>query len=228
MCGHQASWDSLWLSGLDPHGPIFKGLAELAGRQHQLFVGPPTLRRVASLADGLDGYLSRRSSAFRKSLKKTIRRAEEAGVVFQWFPHSPDDASRRSYYSRALAIDDKSWKGLQRAGLREGGMELFYDAMTRYLGAKDQLRVVIAQHDGVDIAMGFGGLLGGTFRGLQMSYDENFRHLGLGNLIQWQFITHLINEGVSQYDLGTEMEYKSRWAEEGLETIPLVIRKMGL
>ena len=33
----------------------------------------------------------------------------------------------------------------------------------------------------------------------------------------------LAAEGVAQYDLGTEMPYKMRWAPEGLETVTLAL-----
>ena len=222
----QAQWDSLWLGGLDPHGQLFRAMAELAARDHQLLVGPPTLRRLASLSGGVEGYLSRRSRGFRRALGKTIRRSERRGITFQWKKTISDETERRALFHRALAVDDKSWKGLGRAGLREGGMETFYEAMTRYLATRGTLRMVFAQLDGEDVAMGFGGLLGTAFRGLQMSYDARYPDLGLGNLIQWQLISKLIEEGVESYDLGTDMNYKLRWAEAELETIPLVIRSI--
>ena len=84
--------------------------------------------------------------------------------------------------------------------------------------------MVFARLDGEDVAMGFGGILGDTFRGLQMSYDDRFRQLSLGNLIQWSLIEHLVTEGLRLYDLGTDIGYKRRWAEPGMETVALVVR----
>ena len=104
-------------------------------------------------------------------------------------------------------------------------MAPFYDHMTAYLARRGMLRLVFARLDGEDIAMGFGGILGDTFRGLQMSYDERHRHLSLGNLIQLALITRVADEGVARYDLGTEMDYKRRWSEPGMETVALVVRR---
>ena len=100
----------------------------------------------------------------------------------------------------------------------------FYDHMSAYLAKHGALRMVFARHEGCDIAMGFGGILGDTFRGLQMSYDADFKHLSLGNLIQRELITRVAQESVCHYDLGTEMDYKRRWSRPGLETVALVIR----
>ena len=217
-------WDALWLCGLSPHGAAFKALAMLAGQGRRLFVGPTTHRHVASLEGGLDGWLSRRARTFRKSLRQAHRRAEEAGVTFEWHQDISAEA-RPTLYARALDVDDRSWKGQEAQGLRASDMALFYDHMTAYLAGRGALRLVFAKLDGEDIAMGFGGVLGDTFRGLQMSYDERFKHLSLGNLIQRQLIGRVAEEGLDYYDLGTEMDYKRRWSEAGLDTVALVVRQ---
>jgi len=216
-------WNALWLCGLSPHGAAFKALAMLAGKGQRLFVGPTTYRHVASLDGGVDGWLSRRSRSFRKALRQASRRSESEEVRFEWYD-SPDEATRRNLYERALNVDDRSWKGREEQGLRASNMVDFYEHMTAYLARTKALRMVFATHDGKDIAMGFGGVLGKTFRGLQMSYDDAYKHLSLGNLIQLQLITKVSEESLEHYDLGTEMDYKRPWSEPGLETVALVIR----
>src|SRR5688572_32387452 len=57
----------------------------------------------------------------------------------------------------------------------------------------------------------------GEYRGLQFSYDDAFAQLGLGGLLQYHQIVELCAEGVTRYDLGTEMDYKRRWAEDVIE-----------
>jgi CelD/BcsL family acetyltransferase involved in cellulose biosynthesis len=63
----------------------------------------------------------------------------------------------------------------------------------------------------------------GEYRGLQFSYDDAHATLGLGGLLQLQQIIALCDEGIARYDLGTEMDYKRRWAEDVMETEMLVI-----
>jgi hypothetical protein len=220
---HTGTWDALWLCGLDPHGATFKALAMLAGQAQRLFVGPTTHRHVASLEGGVDGWLSRRARTFRKGLRQARRRAEEAGVTFEWHDASTE-AGQTDLYARILSVDGRSWKGLTDQGLQASNMAPFYDHMTAYLARRGTLRLVFARLDGEDIAMGFGGILGPTFRGLQMSYDDRFKHLSLGNLIQLELITRVASEGLAHYDLGTEMDYKRRWSETGLDTVALVVR----
>jgi CelD/BcsL family acetyltransferase involved in cellulose biosynthesis len=100
----------------------------------------------------------------------------------------------------------------------------FYDRMTRRLAARGRLRATLARFGDEDVAMGFGATFGDTFRGLQMSYDDRFRDLALGNLVQHRLISGLAEEGIRLYDLGTDIGYKRRWSEPGLETVALVVR----
>ena len=41
--------------------------------------------------------------------------------------------------------------------------------------------------------------------------------------MQYHQIVALVDEGVERYDLGTEMDYKRRWAEDIMETEMLVL-----
>ena len=65
-----------------------------------------------------------------------------------------------------------------------------------------------------DIAFAFGGIEGKTFRGLQLSFRAEYRSMSPGNYAQIQLVEQLISEGVNQYDLGMDMAYKVRWAEQ--------------
>ncbi|MFU8806973.1 MAG: GNAT family N-acetyltransferase, partial [Bradymonadaceae bacterium] len=69
------------------------------------------------------------------------------------------------------------------------------------------------------------GIFQDTFRGLQMSYHDDYRDHSPGSLAQLALIENLCEEGIRSYDLGSDMEYKRQWAEEGLGTVALIVRK---
>jgi len=54
-------------------------------------------------------------------------------------------------------------------------------------------------------------------------YADDRAALGVGGLLQYHQIVELCREGISRYDLGTEMDYKRRWAEDVMETEMLVL-----
>ncbi len=220
----QDDWDTLWLCGMNPGSSAFRCLSQRFGKTHRLFLGPVTRRSVADLSRGLDGFWADRARVFRKNLRRARRLADEAGIVWEWHATVTGDARER-LYARILDVDRRSWKGLAHEGLSDSGMITFYELMSRRLAEAGRMRVVFARLDDEDVAMGFGATFGDSFRGLQMSYDDRFRSLSLGNLVQVELITRLCAEGITSYDLGTEMDYKRRWSEPGLETTTLVIRR---
>jgi CelD/BcsL family acetyltransferase involved in cellulose biosynthesis len=102
-------------------------------------------------------------------------------------------------------------------------MRAFYGAMLPRLCALGQQRTIFAKIGERDVGYILGAVMGGEYRGLQFSYDDELRELGIGGLLQFQQVTELCEEGVGRYDLGTEMDYKRRWAEEIMETEMLVL-----
>jgi len=214
------------LSGIpdsrDPSSLLSRLVHHLDDR-YELRAVDSTLRFVASLAGGLDGWLSRRSRLFRKRLRQAERKAAPEPLEFQQLEIASAEAARE-LYPRILEIEARSWKSASGEGVDQGRMRLFYDDMLPRLAERGGLRVLIALHDGKDAGYLHGGVIGDHFRGLQLSYDERFDPLSLGNLMQREMIEKLCEEGITSYDLGTRSDYKRRWAEEGLRTLTIVGR----
>ena len=103
-------------------------------------------------------------------------------------------------------------------------MGSFYREMNRRLVDRGARRLLFATLDGADVAYIFGGLFGDTYRGLQFSFDHRYADLSLGNLCQLEQIRRLCNEGVPNYDLGTEVRYKKRWGDRVFTTSSLFVQ----
>jgi CelD/BcsL family acetyltransferase involved in cellulose biosynthesis len=86
------------------------------------------------------------------------------------------------------------------------------------LAGRGALRVLFARRGEDDLAFVFGGIFGGVYRGLQVSFDDRFAEESPGVLVHIELLERLCAEGVTGYDLGTDMEYKRRWGEVGLTT----------
>lgn len=215
-------WRLLWLSGLLRDGPLFTSLARALSR-HELRLGPVTQRFRASLDGGFDGWLGRRSALFRKRLRAALRLAER-DLDFEWLAAPPGSrVEAELLFARIHAVETRSWKGLDGTGFVAGDMRRFYELMVPELAAAGRLRVLFARQNGEDVGVCFGGVLAGTYRGLQNSFDDRFRDHSLGNVLQAETIRRLCDEGVGTYDLGSGMDYKARWAEEIFETTALLV-----
>ncbi|MCA9518580.1 MAG: GNAT family N-acetyltransferase [Myxococcales bacterium] len=221
MNSRRAEWDAIWLAGLEARGPLFEAVAALFATTCTLRWGPVSNRYAASLAGGVDAFLARRSPKFRANLRRAVRQAAAEGVTFDALdPASPPAPA--DLYARVLAVEARSWKGLSGAGIDAGDMRTFYDRTLALIVPRGQCRAVFARKDGEDVGFIFGGVLGDTYRGLQVSFDDRFRALSLGNVLHHAMIERLCAEGIGVYDLGSEIEYKARWAEGGISTCTLV------
>jgi CelD/BcsL family acetyltransferase involved in cellulose biosynthesis len=183
----------------------------------------PTQRYQASLAGGFEGWLARRARHFRRNLRAARSRTRAAGVAFE-DARPRDEQQTAAVYARVLEIERDTWKTASGNGVDRGPMRAFYARMLPRLAARGELRALFATRDGVDLGYLYGGAVGGLFRGLQFSFREDARALGLGNTLQAEMLERLCAEGATCYDLGAQSEYKRHWGEEGLVTIGLLAR----
>lgn len=220
----ERNWDLLFLSGLERDGALYNSLIERFSGMFFVGVGPPVVRFVASLDGGVEGFLSRRASKFRANLRRLDRRATDANFEKTYISSAQGPLPWEAIYDRILAIETNSWKGQSGTGILDAPMQLFYKKMLPRLNQTGMLRVLFITKDGEDVAFVFGGVFCNRYRGLQISFNNDYRSFSPGNLAQYWMIQHLIEEGVEAYDLGSELEYKRRWAEQRHETVSLVIR----
>ena len=218
-----ASSNLLYLAGLPPRAARTEALVRALAPTHSLSHVSTTVRRVAQL-DDLDGFLARRSAKFRASARTALRRVRAAGIEFTRLDVASAGAAEDAY-ARVLAVEGRSWKAATDNGVDRGPMREFYARMFPRLASRGALRILFATRAGEDVGYLSGGLAGASFRGLQFSFDERFRALGLGNALQLEMIARLSQDGVADYDLGSESAYKARWAERRVATIGLLARR---
>ena len=212
-------WDLLVLTGLTG-GLLRRVVRSFEGRFHVLLLSK-TLRVSAYIGDGLEGFLARRSAQFRRGLKRSLRRCEQNDVEFEVLSGEELRANWEKHYDRAVKIEFKSHKGLDESGIDQPGMQEFYRLMIPRLVKRGAFRLIFALHQGKDVGFVFGGNRGVIFRGLQMSFVESYRPYALGNVLQSKMIHLLAQEGIQTYDLGSDIDYKRRWAENEFLTVSL-------
>lgn len=214
-----SEWSAALATGLAESSPLWKRLGRALAKRYQTDRGPTTRRYVACLEDGLEGFFGRRSAGLRKSLDRAYRRGQRLDLTFE-----VKDVGAASF-ERILAVERRSWKGLNGVGIDREPMRSFYRDMNRRLLDRGRRRLMFARLEGEDVAYILGGLFGDTYRGLQFSFDARFSSLSLGNLCQLEEIRRLVEGGVRRYDLGSEVRYKRKWGEEVVETSSLIARR---
>ena len=207
------------LSGLQPGSLLPQRLLRVFSHSFDFFLHSEAVQCAASLEDGLDGFLSRRSANHRAKLFKGRRRAHERGIKYE--RHIPaTEAKAQAVFARMLAVECKSWKGVGQCGMTEEPARIFYDAMLRRLAPTRGARIMFATHEGRDVGFIFGGMAGDVYRGQQFSYDQEWKDAGIGNLLQLEQVAWLCEQGASRYDMGPltgpRMGYKAHWTEKRL------------
>lgn len=206
----------LVFSGLDPAGARLGELHARFGEHYCLRRRRSGVQCAASLEGGLDGFLSRRSANFRRNMRRQVRRADSAGITFErMIPQTPEAAD--AAFTRMFAVELVSWKGIDQCGMEDPDTSRFYRTLLRQLARSGDARVIFAAQDGLDAGYIFGGILGDFYRGQQFSFEERFSHLSIGNLLQFEQIRWLCEEGARRYDMGPlngcRMAYKRHWTE---------------
>lgn len=215
-------WHAMVLSGLPLSTAEWRPLHEAATRRCILrWVGSRN-RNIASLEGGLDGWLSRRSPKFRTNLRRSDRAGEREGIQFtRHLIRHPDDAA--SFFSIVRDVEHRSHKAESGNGILEEPMHTFVASVFGLSIHRLGLHFVIAWRNGDPIGYVFGTVFMDMYRGLQMSFDDRFRSLSLGNLLQLEMISWLCDLEVPRYDMGADLPYKERWAELNHETVTVAL-----
>lgn len=205
---------ALSFPGVDATGPLFPALQALepAG-----FTDTAD-RMVADLSDGFDGWLGRRSSRFRRSLRAAAHRAEREGVVVETLHASDVDEA----LTRLLAIEKDSWKAQAGSGLIDTDLGWFTQLMSRRFASQNALRAHFAVLDGRDVGYVIGGWVGSRYRGIQQSFVNDLRHLSIGKVLQLHNLQTCADNGIESYDMGMHMAYKESYADRTESTISLI------
>jgi hypothetical protein len=211
------------LYGLPNDRGFLDAVASQTTATHRAFLLNPVSRCVASLQGGLEGFLSRRSSKFRVNARRAVKLVADAGVLFRCIDRAPAD-TMMSLYMELLAIESRSWKGQSGEGADQPPMKDFYRYMFERIGPAGLLRVIVAELDGRQIGYLHGAVVNGRFRGLQFSFDDRYRSLSLGNVLQLKMLEWLCREQAELYDLGMAVPYKKKWAELEHQTQTMYLR----
>lgn len=218
-------WRILVLAGIPvgtPEWHPFVDLARRLGRVDQL--GDPRFRNIASLDGGVDGWMGRRSGKFRTGLRHSEKLANEYGVTFRRRTLNTWAETERAF-PIVEQVEHRSHKLLGGNSILNEPMRSFVKGVFQLSATRYSVRFIEAWADDQVVGYIFGTVYQDMYRGLQMSFDDTYRSLALGNMLQLNMIRWLAADGVSLYDMGAELPYKERWAEIRQETRTLLLRR---
>ena len=226
FCRDAASWivaDPDWrllaCSGVLAGSAFDLALISAFAPHARVLAGPDTIRCVASLDRAFEGWEGRRSRIFRRNLRQAQRRAADAGVAIE----IADGLAPNVLLGRLHQVERSSWKGQDGSGIESPEMGALYASIVHDLAERTAIRCAFARLGDEDVGFILGGVLGDTYRGLQLSFIQKVRALSIGNILQAHEVARLCTEQVGRYDLGMDIPYKRNWGELLVTTRTLLI-----
>ncbi len=180
-------------------------------RGRRSFVSPQHTSPIAETA-GVDDYgasLSAKTARELRRLRRKMEREHDAAVLMLTRP-----AELETELQQGFEVEAGGWKGRRgTAILRSPQTEHFYRLMARSFHDEDRLRTSSIRLDGHLAAFDLCLLDNSRVYGVKFGYDERFRHLAPGLVLQHGEIERCVELGLDAFELlGDEEEYKRRFS----------------
>lgn len=180
------------------------GANNVLAERGDLMQGDLYVRWVLPLASDADALWLQ----MRKPVQHQIKKARKMGVQVR-LAQSRTDVLR--YYKLHLQTRSK------KHGMPAQPQQFFLDAWDAFF-PRNQMQVLLAEHEGQPIAGMVLFAAGSTVRYAYGASDERFLHLAPNNLLMWHAITWGCSSGYQALDMGRTatdneglMEFKRRW-----------------
>lgn len=212
------------INGIDPYGKIFHEIQNELCKSSTLRLGNSDRIYTTDISFGIDYFLSNRSKKFSKKLIQYENKAKKNDIYFFIEDKFSSVDQIKKYIERCRNIELSSWKGKSSYGLCDEYSYTFYtNLLNQAYKSKVDIVFIFALFENKDIGFIFGIAENSRYRGLQVSYHDDFSKFSIGNLLQFNMIKYLSDKGISTYDLGAEIPYKTNWADHKTERLQLII-----
>ncbi|PQO29675.1 GNAT family N-acetyltransferase [Bremerella cremea] len=225
LAGAARSWGMLDFRWIEPE--LDRGRTFTAMRCQTL--SPVTLpwkpTYAIELPDDFDEYLETRTSKFRASVRRAIRRVEQAGIVAERYrpeidrtrPFCPNE----KLYQECVALAKRTWQGSSTNGTTISHQQTaayFHECFIKAsrLGMLDLM--TLRQNERL-IAFSYNFHHQGRVLGLRVGYEPDCQQLSPGIAMMGLQIRDSIERGDSIIDLGSDhYDVKARWINRTLES----------
>jgi CelD/BcsL family acetyltransferase involved in cellulose biosynthesis len=160
----------------------------------------------------LEDWVKRSSSSWKKRLRRYRRKmAKDYEASFE-IARAPLDLEAE--LAEGFALEASGWKdGAGTAIVSQPATEAFYRAIATAFHERDELRLSRIVLDGEPVAFSFCLEHGGRLYSLKAGYDESFRRIVPGLVLQLSIVEACFERGIEAYELlGEQTEWKAKLA----------------
>ncbi len=207
------------LSELEREGKLARALGGRFWSLRRRTMSSPLLRIRGSWEE----FYSSRPRSLRRSLRSKEKRLFAAGEVS--IEHHTDSGSALAAMDTLFRVGERSWKAAKgRAIGSDAGSRAFYTRLAETFGAHGQVSVWLMHLGGEPAAFEFHITRDATVQALRAEFDEKYRGLGVGSILDREIVKRLFELGFREYDMGGEADfYKLRWTAEVREHSELLL-----
>lgn len=178
---------------------------------------------VIDLPAQFDEYISTRSPKVRAMIRRTLRKADEAGLRFRRYRPMPEPRMPvkpdMDFYDQCVQLAEESWQSESTSGTTISHPETagYFRECFAKSAERGMIDVVTLQHHERLLAFGFNFHHKGNVIGQRIGYSQESKELSPGNVLMAMQVWDSIERGDRQIDLGPEhYELKSRWVNQKL------------
>ncbi|MET0306942.1 MAG: GNAT family N-acetyltransferase [Solirubrobacterales bacterium] len=186
-----------------------------AGMRRAGMVGlfePGSVSPIVDTSGELDAWVKANHASWKKRLRRYHRKMEKDFEASFEIAKAPADLEAE--LSRGLALEASGWKGSAGTAIvSQPETEAFYREIAACFDARGELRLSRVELDGELVVFSLCIEQGGRLYSLKAGYDERFRKLVPGLVLQLSIVEHCFERGIGAYELlGERTEWKDKLA----------------
>ncbi len=171
-----------------------------------------------ALPDDFDDYLATRSSKFRATVRRTLRKGEQHGVTFHRYRPAPSvhaiEPSAIDLYDECVLLAKRTWQACSTTGTTISHPEAadYFRACFVKAAEMGMIDLVSLRQEDRMIAFGYNFHHQGNILGTRIGYERDSKQISPGTMMMGHQIRDSIERGDKLIDLGPEhYDIKSRW-----------------
>jgi CelD/BcsL family acetyltransferase involved in cellulose biosynthesis len=170
-----------------------------------------------------EDFFNSRPRNLKRSLRSKEKKLSSAGKMT--IEHFTDAASAVSGMPILIALGEKSWKARRgRAIGSQPESREFYSLLAETFGKQNQVSVWLMRVNDESVAFEFHLVQDTQVQALRAEFDEKYRHLGVGSVLDKEIVRRLFETGFGEYDMGGDADfYKLRWTDKVRDHSELLI-----
>lgn len=183
---------------------------------------------ISDLSDGWDGYLARRSSNGRKTLRSTLRDVDaQAHRLSQTGSPGPE---ADAVLEKVLDLSQHCWKAQMGTDIgTDPRARTFFRTLWRGLSARGAMRLNLLEIDGKSASAATTLVENGLEYGMIVDFDEAFAAYSPGRYIISQALINAASRGIRHMDFLRHTAFTERFADHSADFVRLrLCRRFGV